>query len=379
LKPIRPTDRIVLACSGDLVTSIAIPWLAERYGAEIVTVTLDLGQGGALADVRERALAAGAVRAHVIDARDEFAREFILPALHAGALDGEGDRLAIPLARLLVAQHLVAAAALENAAAVAHGIDVAAAGKSFAEAIRSLNPRLRVLSPAREWRLTRAAQIDYARASDIPVLEPVDRAAAISSNLWGRSIRPAAGTQASLSLGSHLIRSAAAAPDLGASVAIRFDRGLPVAINDVDMPLVDLIGSLTTIAGAHGVGRLTGGAACSGDGVAIEAPAAAVLRAALRDLRTAVLPAKALRVLPGLAASCTELIVRGRWFTPSRESLNGLLAATREHLTGTIRLELSKGACGVVDRDVPDRPGDDAAMDEFIPEPAHQRIAPAQA
>jgi argininosuccinate synthase len=354
LTAIRPTDRIVLACSGDLVTSLAIPWLADRFGAEIVTVTLDLGQPAGLEDLRERALAAGAVRAHVIDARDEFARDFILPALQAGVLDSEGDRCDVALARLLVARHLVAVAALENAVAVAHGIDVATDGRSFAGAVRSLNPRLRVLSPAREWRMTRAA---------------------ISSNLWIQSARRRAGVNPSPRTDGPP-RSAA---DNGASVAIRFDRGLPVAINDVELPLVDLIGSLTTIGGAHGIGSLNGDAMSAANDAAIEAPAAAVLRAACRDLRAAALPATKIRMLRDVAASSAQLIAQGRWFTPARETLDALLSTARDHLTGTVRLELVDGACHVVDCDVPERPGEGAARDEFVPEAPRQPIASAQA
>lgn len=380
MKRIRPIDRIVLACSGDLATSVAIRWLAERYSAEVVTVTVDIGQGEALDDVRERALSAGAVRAHVIDARDEFARRFILPALRAGALDEEDEAFAVPLARLLVARHLVATAALEQAAAVAHGAADAVVGEKLTRLVRSLNPRLRVLAPACDWKLTRPAQIAFARGSDIPVLEPAERPVTVSSNLWGRTARTSlAGADASL-LATHLIRTVRA-PSTPALVALRFEHGVPVAINDVDMPLVDLIGSLATIAGAHGVGRVQMLTMSRGpERLAIEAPAAAVLRAACRELRAATSPAHVRRLAADLAADYADFIVNGRWFTPEREALDALLTAARDSMTGTVRLQVFKGGCRVVDVEVPEPAGDSAVVDDHVPRSMpSERIAPVQA
>lgn len=380
MKRIRPIDRIVLACSGDLVTSVAIRWLAERYSAEVVTVTVDIGQGEALDDVRERALSAGAVRAHVIDARDEFARRFILPALRAGALDEEGEAFAVPLARLLVARHLVATAALEQAAAVAHGAVDAVVGEKLTRLVRSLNPRLRVLAPACDWKLTRPAQIAFARGSDIPVLEPAERPVTVSSNLWGRTARTSlAGADASL-LATHLIRTVPA-PSTPALVALRFEHGVPVAINDVEMPLVDLIGSLATIAGAHGVGRVQMLTMSRGpERLAIEAPAAAVLRAACRELRAATSPAHVRRLAADLAVDYADFIVNGRWFTPEREALDALLTAARDSMTGTVRLQVFKGGCRVVDVEVPEPAGDSAVVDDHVPRSMpSERIAPVQA
>ena len=370
----------MLACSGDLVTSVAIRWLAERYSAEVVTVTVDIGQGEALDDVRERALSAGAVRAHVIDARDEFARRFILPALRAGALDEEGEAFAVPLARLLVARHLVATAALEQAAAVAHGAVDAVVGEKLTRLVRSLNPRLRVLAPACDWKLTRPAQIAFARGSDIPVLEPAERPVTVSSNLWGRTARTSlAGADASL-LATHLIRTVPA-PSTPALVALRFEHGVPVAINDVEMPLVDLIGSLATIAGAHGVGRVQVLTMSRGpERLAIEAPAAAVLRAACRELRAATSPAHVRRLAADLAVDYADFIVNGRWFTPEREALDALLTAARDSMTGTVRLQVFKGGCRVVDVEVPEPAGDSAVVDDHVPRSMpSERIAPVQA
>ena len=182
-------QRIVLAYSGGLDTSVAIPWLAEKYGAEIVAVTLDLGQGRELEDVRDRALATGAVRAHVLDVREEFARDYVLPALKADAIYEDRYPMGTALGRPLIARKLMEIAAIEQAAAIAHGctgkgndqvrLDVAA---------RSLNPAITVLAPARDWGMTRADEIEYARARGVRVPATVNSPYSVDSNLWGRSI-----------------------------------------------------------------------------------------------------------------------------------------------------------------------------------------------
>jgi argininosuccinate synthase len=167
-------ERIVLAYSGGLDTSVAIPWLAETLGAEVVAVTLDVGQGSELNQVRERALAAGAVRAHVLDVCDEFARGFVLPALQAGALYEGQYPLAAALARPLMAQKLVELAAMEGATAIAHGSTGKGNGQARLDlAVRALNPSLRILAPARGWGMTRAQEIAYADARGIPVAATV--------------------------------------------------------------------------------------------------------------------------------------------------------------------------------------------------------------
>jgi argininosuccinate synthase len=163
-------ERIVLAYSGGLDTSVAVPWLAEKYDAEIVALTLDLGQGRELADIRERALAVGCVRAHVLDVREEFVRDYILPALQAGAMYEDRYPLATALGRPLIAKKLVEVARMEGATAIAHGctgkdndqvgLDVSA---------RALDPSVRVIAPARVWAMSRQDELDYARARGIPV------------------------------------------------------------------------------------------------------------------------------------------------------------------------------------------------------------------
>src|SRR6266705_2865524 len=163
-------ERIVLAYSGGLVISVAIPWMAEKYQAEIVAVTLDMGQGKELEEVRDRALATGAVRAHVLDVREEFSRDYILPALKADAIYEDRYPMATALGRPLIAQKLVEIAEIEQATAIAHGCT----GKGNDQVrldvtTRALNPKLKIIAPARDWGMTRPEEIEYARQRNIPV------------------------------------------------------------------------------------------------------------------------------------------------------------------------------------------------------------------
>src|SRR4029453_12323590 len=181
--------RIVLAYSGGLDTSVAVPWLAEKYGAEIIAVTLDIGQGEDLTNVRERALALGAVRAHVIDGREEFARDYVMPALQARAIYEDGYPLASALAPPLIAKHLVAIARMEGATTVAHGCT----GKDNDQvgldiSVRALDPALTLIAPARVWDMSRPDEIEYARVRNIPVPVTIASPYSVDSNLWGRSV-----------------------------------------------------------------------------------------------------------------------------------------------------------------------------------------------
>lgn len=240
------TETIVLAYAGSLGDSAAVTWLIERHGADVVTLTLDVGQGREVEHVRARALACGAVRAHVIDAREEFARDCALPWLQAGALDESGFG---QLVRPLIAHKLVEVARLERASAVAHG----AADHVIDRDIAALDPSLRVLAPSRALTAAGLDPLDYARAR-------------------GLAIPPApAPGQASE---AHLLRRHTVAPaelsETAAHLEITFEDGVPRAVNGVALPLTELLESLSVIAGQHGVGRIG----------AIDAPAALVLHAA---------------------------------------------------------------------------------------------------
>jgi argininosuccinate synthase len=353
-------ERIVLAYSGGLDTSVAIPWLAEKYRAEVVAVTMDLGQGKELDDVRERALAIGAVRAHVVDLREEFARDFILPALQAGAIYEGRYPLATALGRPLISKHLVEIARIEGAGAIAHGCT----GKGNDQvrmdvSARALEPSIKVIAPARVWGLTRPEEIEYARQRGIPVPATVDSPYSTDSNLWGRSIECGCledPWQEPPEEIYTLTKSPADAPGTPAYVEIEFARGVPVKINGVAMSLVELIQSLETIAGDHGVGRVD---MVENRLVGIksreiyEAPAAVALHAAHRELQKFVTPRDLERLTAELAVKYADLVYNGLWYTPTREAIDALVAKVQETVTGVIRLKFFKGDCRVVGRKSP--------------------------
>jgi argininosuccinate synthase len=350
-------ERIVLAYSGGLDTSVAIPWLKDNYNAEIIAVTMDLGQGKELEEVRDRALATGATRAHVLDLREEFARDYILPALKADAIYEDRYPMATSLGRPLIGQKLVEIAEIEQATAIAHGctgkgndqvrLDVTA---------RALNPKLKVIAPARDWGMTRPEEIEYARRRGIPVPATVASPYSTDSNLWGRSIEcgmledPWNEPPEEI---YTMTKAPGACPDEPAYVEIAFERGVPTAINGVAMPILDLIGSLNTIAGAHGVGRID---MVENRLVGIksreiyEAPAAVVLHAAHKELQKLVTTKDLERFSRSVSVQYADIIYNGLWFTPLREALDAFVDNVQERVTGVVRLKLFKGACPIVGR-----------------------------
>ena len=353
-------ERIVLAYSGGLDTSVAVPWLEDTYKAEVITATLDLGQGRELESIRERALAAGAKRAHVLDVREEFAQGYILPALQAGAIYEGSYPLATALGRPLIARKLVEIARIEGATSIAHGctgkgndqvrIDVSA---------RALEPNIRVIAPAREWGMTRPQEIEYARKRGIPVPVTVASPYSTDSNLWGRSIECGVLEDPTVEPPEDvysITKDPAACPDEPAYIELQFEKGVPVAVNGVAMSFVDIISSVSTIAGAHGVGRID---MVENRLVGIksreiyEAPAAVVLLMAHRELEGFVSPRDLSRVKYELSLKYADLVYNGLWFSPVRDAIDAFVAKVQEHVTGSIRLKLFKGSCRVVGRKSP--------------------------
>lgn len=269
---------IVLAYSGGFGSSTAVHWLTENYGADVVTVTLDVGQGDELGALRARALLRGAVRAHAIDAREELVREYLLPSLVRGPLS-EGPGIA-EFTRPLIARKLLEVARIEGASIVAH----ASLDESLDAAIRAIDPHIEILPAARLWKMDAPQLSDYARSHGVasrPAFTPNCR---IDQSLWGRmiSFRDLDGRPTEAHLKPSSISSEPA------QINLQFEAGVPVSVNDVPMPPVELIESLALIAGGHGVGRLE--STSNGRTVVYDAPAAMVLhtaRAALGD-RTGV-------------------------------------------------------------------------------------------
>jgi argininosuccinate synthase len=341
---------IVLAYSGGLRSSVAIPWLADRHAAEVVAVTLDLGQATDLGEIRDRALAAGAARAHVFDARDEFARDFVWPALRAGALLDGRYPMATALSRPLIAAKLVEIARIEGAVVVAHG----SAGRDRArlqQPLQVLNGSLQAIACADV--MTPAQVAEHAERLGISVPGPAaDR---VDDNLWGRTIgRPADdASQEVPELVCKVSRGLAHTPGTAAVVELSFARGVPTGINGVTMTAVELIDSLSTIAGEHGVGRfdrVKSRADGSRSRVIHEAPAAAVLHRAHHDLALLTASPGLSRFMPTVAAAYTGVLGRGEWFDRLRVGLDAFVSSTQEQMSGTVRVKLVKGSCHIVGR-----------------------------
>lgn len=349
----------MLAFTGGLDTSVAIPWLKERHGAEVVTVTLDLGQGRVLEEVRDRALAAGAVRAHVLDVRDEFAANFIVRALKADAVYEDRYPMATSLGRPLIAKKLVDVAAIEQATAVAHGGTAEGNDQIRLDAaVHALNPDLKVLAPVHEMDMTAAEEAEYARARGIAV--PAGESPySVDANLWGRAIQYGVledpWTEAPEEVYT-LTRAPAECPNEAAYVEISFDSGTPVAINGVEMPILELISSLGIIAGAHGVGRIDmveNRLAGVKTREIYEAPAAVVLHAAHKELQKMVVTTGVDRFSRAVSLQYADTIYNGLWFAPLREALDAFIDKVQERVTGVIRMKLFKGDCRVVGRKSP--------------------------
>ncbi len=343
---------IVLAYSGGWRSSVAIPFLADRHGVDVVAVIVDLGQSTDLAEIRDRALAAGAARAHVLDTRDEFVRDYVWPVLAADALTEGFYPMATAISRPLIAQKLVELANIEGATIVAHG----SAGRDrvrLNQPLRALDRSLDVVSCADYLALPQAAE--YAERLGIAVPAPL--AGRVDDNVWGRTVgRPADDLAVEVPESACLItRSQLQAPASPAVVEITFERGRPTAINGLAMGPSELVESLSTIAGEHGVGRFDR-VKRRGDGSSLrvlhEAPAASVLHLARRDLARLILPASVGRFAPSVAAAYAGVLDRGEWFDGLRSGLDAYVSTTQATMSGTVRVKLFKGDCRVVGRHV---------------------------
>jgi argininosuccinate synthase len=357
-------NRIVLAYSGDPAATAAIPWLADRYGAEVVTLTLDVGQGGELTSVRERALAAGAVRAHVIDAREEFVSGFGLPALRASALLGPRGPLAVALAHTLIAKRLADVARMEGAWGVAYG---------SSSVLERCSSDLHV--PATTIALPDARDLASGDRDDRAVNAGGVR---VHTNLWGRTV--SGGPLADLWIEApeavySLTRPAGECPDDPAYLDIDLENGSPVRANGVDLCILELIESLDIIAGAHGVGRLETAAGPEAIRTIHEAPAAVVLDTAREALESLTLPLEFQRAKRGLEAVYADLVADGRWFSPARDAIDAFVRSAQRYVTGSVRLKLHTGSCRVVGR----RAGLSFRGDRATDLPQHDREpAPAE-
>ncbi len=344
-------NKVVLAYSGGLDTSVIVPWLKENYDCEVVCFTADVGQGEELDGLEEKALASGAVQLVVHDIREEFAADYLFPMLRAGAVYERKYLLGTSVARPLIAKHQVDVAHEVGADAVAHG----ATGKGndqvrFELTFAALDPRLQVISPWREWDIrSRQDAIEYARARGIPVTATEKSIYSRDRNLWHLSHEggpledPWVEPSESMFL---LSASPENAPDEPEFVEIEFDSGTPVAVNGEALSPAKLVARLNALGGAHGVGRadmvesrLVG---MKSHGV-YETPGGTILLAAHRELESIVLDRDTLQFKDLAALKYAELVYDGKWFSPLREALDAFVDATQGPVTGSVRLKLYKG------------------------------------
>lgn len=354
------SDKVVLAYSGGLDTSVAIRWLKETYDLDVIAVTVDVGNERDLSAIREKALNTGAVKALVIDAKDTFINDYVFPALKADALYEGEYPLATALSRPLIAKLLVDVAREETAQVVAHGCT----GKGndqvrFEVSISALAPDLKVIAPAREWGMTRQETINYAQRYGIPVPITSARPYSIDENLWGRSIEcgiledPWIEPPEEVFIGT---KSPDAAPNVPGYVEVGFEDGIPVNINGQNLDGVSLTEWLNEVAGEHGVGRidhLESRLVGIKSREIYEAPAAVVLLKAHLALEALTLSKDQMRFKHKVAQEYADLVYNGLWFSALRQDLAAYVESSQRFVAGVVRLKLFKGSCHVVGRKSP--------------------------
>jgi argininosuccinate synthase len=354
--------RVVLAYSGGLDTSVAVRWMIEEWGVEVVCVLVDVGQdvesSESFEDIKARAMAAGALECVVVDARREMAEEFCAKAIMANARYEGKYPLVSALSRPVIVRHLVAQARNFNAQAVAHGCT----GKGndqvrFEVGTHALAPDLEVLAPARNWGMTRADSVDYAEKWEIPIRASKEKIYSIDENLWGRAIECGAIEDPWAPPPEEpytLTRLTASAP---VELTLRFEAGVPRAIDDVKMELAELIAALNARAGSTGYGRLD---MVENRRVGIksrelyECPAALALITAHADLEDMVLERDLAHEKARLEIRWSELVYDGMWFSPLKEAIDVFIEETQRHVTGDVRLRFeAPGLLRVVGRRSP--------------------------
>lgn len=352
--------KAVLAYSGGLDTSVAIKWIQEKYDLDVVTLTLDVGQGVELEGVEEKARKIGAVKHYSIDAKEEFVHNYVLPALRANGLYQGKYPLNAALSRPLIATKLVEIAHKEGATTVAHGCT----GKGndqvrFEVTIKALDPNLKIIAPIREWNLSRDEEARYAEEHGIPVAPRPKSPYSIDQNLWGRSMESGVIEDADLEPPSDaflLTADPIKAPDIPEYISVEFREGVPSGLNGQVLGATELLERLNQIAGRHGVGRI--------DHVedrlvgiksreVYECPAALALIEAHKDLEKVVLTKHEFQFKQYVDNEWANLAYDGLWLDPLREDLEAFINKTQERVHGRVKVKLYKGGLQVVGRSSP--------------------------
>jgi argininosuccinate synthase len=352
------SKRAVLAYSGGLDTSVAVRWMGEEMGTEVIAVAVDVGQGGDFEAIRERALAAGAVEAVVVDARVEYAEDFVVPALRANARYEGKYPLVSSLSRPLIVKHLVAAARAHGADAVAHGCT----GKGndqvrFEVATGALAPDLEVLAPVRGWGLTREQSIDYAERHDIPVTVTKSSPYSIDQNLWGRTIECGVLEDPWESPPEEIYETTMPTATEPCDLVLGFDQGVPVTLDGRALPLHELVDEVTRVVGSYGWGRID---MVENRRVGIksreiyECPGSLALLMAHADLEDLTLERDLAHEKARLEPRYAELVYDGLWFSPLKQALDAFVDESQRHVTGEVRLRCEvPGRCIVAGRRSP--------------------------
>ncbi len=350
-------DKVVLAYSGGLDTSVAVKWINETYGLDVIAYTCDLGQGQDIQAIREKALRTGAVEAIAEDVRNLFVDRFAFPSLMAGALYEGKYPLATALGRPLIAQRMVHVAKEHGAVAVAHGCT----GKGndqvrFDVTFQTLAPHLKIIAPVREWKWTRSEELAFAAEHGIEVEATKEKIFSTDQNLWGRSIEAGILEDPWVEPPPETFQwtvDPRQAPDEPEEVEIVFDCGRPVALNGRDVDGAPLIEELNQIAGRHGVGRIDH---IENRLVGIksreiyEAPAAIVLHEAHREVEFLTLSKDALRFKTFVSQAYSDLIYNGLWFSSLHQDLMAFVVSNQQYVSGVARVKLYKGHCMIVGR-----------------------------
>ncbi len=351
--------KIVVAYSGGLDTSVMVKWLSEKYDAEIIAVTGDLGQKSELIGLEEKAIQTGASKVRVIDLKEEFIKQYAWKALKAGALYESEYPMGCAIGRPLLAKMLVDVALEEGADAVAHG----ATGKGndqvrFEVGVQALAPHLKVLAPLRTWEFkSREEEIEYAIKHGIPVQATKDNPYSIDENLFGISVEcgiledPTASPPDDV---WQITTSPKDAPDQSETITLTFEKGVPVALNGEEMSAVDLVVNLNELGSKHGIGRLD---IIENRVVGIksrevyEAPAAVILHKAHNEMEKLVMDKETFRFKQDVSNKIANLIYDGLWFTPLFNSLMAFVDSSQEFISGNVTIELYKGNMTVLSRD----------------------------
>ena len=351
-------EKVILAYSGGLDTSVAITWLMKDY--DVVAVCMDVGEGKDLDFIHDKALKVGAVESYVLDVKDEFAEEYVLPALQAHAYYEQKYPLVSALSRPVISKKLVEIAHKTGATTIAHGCT----GKGndqvrFEVAIAALDSELKVIAPVREWKWSREEEIEYAKANGVPVPADLDNPYSVDQNLWGRAnecgVLENPWNQAPEDA-FGITNSPEEAPDTPEFIDIEFKEGKPVALNGKEMKLADLIQEVNAIAGKHGVGRIDH---VENRLVGIksreiyECPGAITLLTAHKEIEDITLVREVSHFKPILENELSNLIYNALWFSPATKAIIAYIKETQKVVNGTAKVKLYKGSAKVVARKSP--------------------------